>query len=203
MAQWNALATIYDDIDQFGAHLRGLNFVFDSAANLSAVTATQWSPISSPRWLRSSGRIARRRRRSTPGRSPRPRRWAARPSATAPMPAVVDTATNIQFVCGGEIFFVHHIDTIVFQATETLSVATVSQFQRPRRHDAYGRRGCRHARRHREQFELPISTASPQRRAQRQRCGLHPCHRRRDLCRPDGDLASRRHRHGVPVDGSP
>jgi hypothetical protein len=123
VAQWDALATNMT-IDN-SAHIATLNFVFDSAANLSAVTATQVANFvaeGAQTWEES------------PAGDDALVTWTV--ANTQAMGGssfsdfthvtVVDSATNIQAVSDFSIFAAHHIDSID-STDDTLSI-TVAQF---------------------------------------------------------------------------
>ncbi|HEY1630267.1 MAG TPA: calcium-binding protein [Rhizomicrobium sp.] len=119
VAQWNALATNMT-IDN-SAHIGTLNFVFDSAANLSAVTATQVAHFvaeGAQTWEES------------PAGDDALVTWTVANTQAMGGSAfsdgthvtVVDTATTIEAVSDFSIFAAHHIDSID-SSDDTLTVS--------------------------------------------------------------------------------
>ncbi len=123
VAQWNALATNMT-IDN-SAHISGLNFVFDSAANLSAVTATQVADFvaeGAQTWEESpAGDDA-----LVTWTVAKTQAMGGSSFSDATHVTVVDSATNIQAVSDFSTFAAHHIDTI--DSTDDTLTVTVGQF---------------------------------------------------------------------------
>jgi RTX calcium-binding nonapeptide repeat (4 copies) len=123
VAQWNALAT--DITIDNSAHIPGLNFVFDAAADLSAVTATQVAHFvaeGAQTWEES------------PAGDDTLVTWTVANTqamggssfSDGTHVTVVDSAADIQAVADFSIFAAHHIDAID-STDDTLSL-TVTQF---------------------------------------------------------------------------
>ncbi|HTQ15239.1 MAG TPA: hypothetical protein VMH86_15310 [Rhizomicrobium sp.] len=123
VAQWNALATNLT-IDN-SAHIAGQNFVFDSAANLSAVTATQVAHFvaeGAQTWEES------------PAGDDTLVTWTVANTQAMGGSAfsdgthvtVVDTASNIEGVSDFSIFAAHGIDSI--DSTDDTLTITAAQF---------------------------------------------------------------------------
>ena len=191
VAQWNALATTLT-IDN-SAHIANLNFVFDSAANLSAVTATQVANFvveGAQTWEESpAGDDA-----LVTWTVAKTQAMGGSAFSDGTHVSVVDSATNIQAVTDFSIFAAHHIDTI--DSTDDTLTLTVGQFSGLGSTTLTGADDVTLADTA-TSLVTYLAGAGDRCQAVRQRRGHDPCDRRHDRRQRGGYRQCRRLRRGV------